>query len=93
MVVMRSYLVQARRLIYSWISKNLIDCENLTDQEFEGKIFLTRGVAGRGGHGGDGGGGALFGSSGSDGWDGSDGRVLDYVSGSVGVPDGKIIYN
>lgn len=71
----------------------VIDCENLTDQEFEGKIFLTRGVAGRGGRGGDGGGGALFGSSGSDGWDGSDGRVLDYVSGSVGVPDGKIIYN
>lgn len=71
----------------------VIDCESLTGQEFEGKIFLTRGVAGRGGRGGEGGDGALFGSSGSDGWDGSNGKVLNYVSGNIDFPDGKIIYN
>lgn len=73
-------------------SSFVVNCNNLSEYEFSGKLTLKKGTAGKGGSGGKGGVGGLFGSAGSNGWDGYNGAQRDFCSGEILVSEEKLSY-
>jgi hypothetical protein len=73
-------------------SSFVVNCNNLSEYEFSGKLTLKKGTAGKGGSGGKGGVGGLFGSAGSNGWDGYNGAQREFCSGEILVSEEKLSY-